>query len=139
MLDIIEDRDKHFIFRHSKRRRVGVLVGTVVYNSVHVKVKAIELGNAVLRDKLRYRGIPFRYPSEKLRDTHDCGHRKVPTLRSSEELEGEQLEQDKALEIISAKTKYTINKKEKKKKEEKKTRRKEVKRREVLLGLLCHE
>ena len=71
MLDIVEDRDKHLVFRHPESGRVRVLMRAVVDNAVHVEVEAVELGDAVLCDELRDRRISLRHPSEELRDTHD--------------------------------------------------------------------
>ncbi len=87
MFDIVENADKHLIFTQTKRGIVGVFVGTVVYNTVHIQlrrlvggisrtgnyrishVEVVELRDSILCNKLRYRRISLRKPSEKLGDT----------------------------------------------------------------------
>lgn len=44
---------------------------TVVNDTVHVEIEAVELWNAILSDELRDGRIPLREPSEELGDTHD--------------------------------------------------------------------
>lgn len=69
MLNIIEDLDEHFIFGGVFGVRTRVIVGAVVDNAVHVKIKIVELGNAVLSDELRDGGIALREPSKEFGDT----------------------------------------------------------------------
>lgn len=52
MFNIVEDGDKHLVFRHSKGRRVRVLVSAIMDDSVHIEVETVELWNPILRDKL---------------------------------------------------------------------------------------
>ena len=70
MLDVVEDLDEHLIFgKPCLGGRVGVVVGAVVNDTVHVEVEVIELGNAVFGDELGYGRIPLREPAEELGDT----------------------------------------------------------------------
>lgn len=70
MLNVVEDGDKHLLFCHSKHGVVGVLVRTIVDNTVHVQVKTIEFRDAILCNQLRDCRIPLAHPSEELGDTH---------------------------------------------------------------------
>src|SRR6201999_2894587 len=54
---VVEDSDEHFVLGHPEGRRVGVLVCTIVDDTIHVEVETVELGNAILGDELRYGGI----------------------------------------------------------------------------------
>jgi hypothetical protein len=91
MLNVIEDGNEHFVLGHTECWGIGIAVGTVVYDAIHVQlvhqafspwvyldvahldayIEAIEFGYAILRNELRYRGVSFAHPSEELGDTHD--------------------------------------------------------------------
>ena len=88
MLDIIEDGDEHLVLGHAGGRAVGIIVGAVVDDAVHVKlrgvsvmarvidtqathVKTVKLRNAVLSNKLRDARVALGHPSEELGNTHD--------------------------------------------------------------------
>lgn len=69
MLDVVEYLDEHFILADPLRDTIGVVVSAVVDDAIHVQVEAVELGDAVLGDELRDRGIALREPAEELRNT----------------------------------------------------------------------
>lgn len=48
MLDVVEDSDEHLLLGHAKRRRIGVFVGTIVYDTVHIEVSRRKLGAATM-------------------------------------------------------------------------------------------
>jgi hypothetical protein len=70
MLDVVEYLDEHFILADPLRDTIGVVVSAVVDDAIHVQVEAVELGDAVLGDELRDRGIALREPAEEFRDTY---------------------------------------------------------------------
>ena len=70
MLDVVEYLYEHFIFSEWFRgRRVTVIVGAVVNDAIHIQVKVVELGDAILCYQLRDRRIALREPSEEFGDT----------------------------------------------------------------------
>src|ERR1700733_6022795 len=73
MLNVVEDLDKHFIFRHAKGDGIRLIVSTIMDDAVHVKVQTIEFWYSILSDELRDRWVSLRHPSEELGDTHCSG------------------------------------------------------------------
>ena len=65
-LDVVEDSNEHLVLGHTMGSRIGIIMGTVVYYTIHIEVKAVELGDAVLRNELRDRGIPLAHPAQWL-------------------------------------------------------------------------
>lgn len=90
MLYITKDGDEHLIFGQAKSWRVGILVGTIVNDAIHIQlrqkrvsscpvqrpnqaatyIEAIELWYPVLRNELRDCRIPFAEPSEEFGNSH---------------------------------------------------------------------
>jgi hypothetical protein len=73
MLNVVEDLDKHLIFRHAKGYGIRFIVSAVVDDAIHVKIEAIKLWDTVFSDELRDRRVSLRHPSEEFGDTHCDG------------------------------------------------------------------
>ena len=70
MLDIVEYLDEHLVFGQTLGGGgVGVIVGTVVNDAVHVQVKTVELGDTILGDELRDGRVALGEPTKELGDT----------------------------------------------------------------------
>lgn len=72
MLNVVENRNKHLLLRHTKGRIIRIFVGTVMNNTIHIQIQTVEFWYSILRNQLRDRGIPLAHPSEELWDTHDA-------------------------------------------------------------------
>ena len=57
-------------------------MGTIMYDTVHIKIQAIELWNSILRNQLGDGGIPLAHPPEEFGDPH-AGYRVVLLERQS--------------------------------------------------------
>ena len=50
MLDIIEDGDEHLVLGHTKCGRIGVIVGTVMDDAIHIQL-SMQINNRFESDK----------------------------------------------------------------------------------------
>src|SRR5271170_1589986 len=80
MLNVVEDLDKHFIFRHTKGDGIRLIVSTIMDDAVHVKIQTVEFWDSILSNELRDRRVSLRHPSEELRDTHCSGGLQVSLM-----------------------------------------------------------